>query len=270
MKAGIVEKAPDTPINKEFYIPHKYVVTEKAETTKLRIVYDASARATTNSPSLNECLNSGPSLQNKLWDILIQQRMFPVMLSADIRQAFLQIRVRESERDALRFHWRKNEADEIETFRFARVLFGLAPSPYLLEAVLESHFDAWAEKYPDEVARLRRSMYVDDLLTGGQTVQQVQMRKERAQEILHDATFELHKWNSNIPQLEETASSEALQEQSYAKQTLMVKPSESKLLGMKWDKRSDTLAVTFPNEREPKTKRGVLKVSSRECTICWG
>ena len=113
------------------------------------------------------------------------------------------------------------------------------------------------------MARLRRSMYVDDLLTGGQTVQQVQTRKERAQEILHDATFELHKWNSNIPQLEEAASSETLQEQSYAKQTLMVKPIESKLLGMKWDKRSDTLAVTFPNEREPKTKRGVLSKLAR-------
>ena len=36
MKAGIVEKAPDTPINKEFHIPHKYVVKEKAETTKLQ------------------------------------------------------------------------------------------------------------------------------------------------------------------------------------------------------------------------------------------
>ena len=146
-----------------------------------------------------------------LWDVLIQQRMFPVMLSADIRQAFLQIRVIENERDALRFHWQKNEADEIETFRFARVLFGLAPSPYLLEAVLESHFDSWADRYPDEVARLH-----------GQTVQQVQTRKERAEEILHDASFELHKWNSNIPQLEDAygASSEDLRDQSYGKQQL--------------------------------------------------
>ena len=43
----------------------------------------------------------------------------------------------------------------------------------------------------------------------------------------------------------------------------MVKPSESKLLGMKWNKRSDTLAVTFPNGREPKTKRGVLSKLAR-------
>ena len=55
--------------------------------------------------------------------------------------------------------------DVVETFRFARVLFGLAPSPYRLEGVLESHLDAWADRYPDEVALLRRSMYVDDLLT---------------------------------------------------------------------------------------------------------
>ena len=256
VEAEIVERAPDMPVNKEFYIPHKCVVKEKSETTKLRIVYDASARATPDSPSLNECLHSGPSLQNKLWDVLVQQRAFPVMVSADIRQAFLQIRVRENERDALRFHWRRSEMDVVETFRFARVLFGLAPSPYVLEGVLESHLDAWADRYPAEVALLRRSMYVDDLLTGGRTVQEVQTRREIAKEILHDATFELHKWNSNIPQLEDDASPEDHREQSYAKQQLMVKSSETKLLGLKWDKRKDTLAVTFPDDEVQKTKRG--------------
>jgi hypothetical protein len=38
----------------------------------------------------------------------------------------------------------------------------------------------------------------------------------------------------------------------------MVKPSETKVLGMKWDKRKDTLAVTFPSDEAQKTKRGVL------------
>jgi hypothetical protein len=208
--------------------------------------------------SLNECLHSGPSIQNKLWDVLVQQRAFPVMVSADIRQAFLQIRVRENERDALRFHWRRSEMDVVETFRFARVVFGLAPSPYRLEGVLESHLDAWTDRYPDEVALLRRSMYVDDLLTGGRTVQEVQTRREIAKEILHDATFELHKWNSNIPQLEDDASPEDHREQSYAKQQLLVKSSETKLLGLKWDKRKDTLAVTFPDDEVQKTKRGVF------------
>ena len=66
----------------------------------------------------------------------------------------------------------------MQTFRFTRVLFGLAPSPFLLGGVLECHLDTWAEKYPEEVERLRRSFYVDDLLTDGQDVQQAKARKE--------------------------------------------------------------------------------------------
>ena len=99
---GIVERAPEVPSNKEFYIPHKAVVKESTESTKTRIVYDASAKASADAPSLNECLNPGPSPQNKLWDVLVQQRAYPVIVTTDIRKAFLQIPIRESERDCLR------------------------------------------------------------------------------------------------------------------------------------------------------------------------
>ena len=62
----IVEKVdrnipPNIP---EFYLPHKPVVREYAESTKRRIVYDASARADNQSKSLNEYLEPGPNLQN--------------------------------------------------------------------------------------------------------------------------------------------------------------------------------------------------------------
>ena len=57
---GIVEKAERDAEHKEFYLPHKAVIRESAETTKLRIVYDASARQDESSPSLNECLETGP------------------------------------------------------------------------------------------------------------------------------------------------------------------------------------------------------------------
>ena len=58
------------PVGEEFYISHKAVVREAAESTKLWIVYDASARETEKSPFLNECLEAGPPLQNKLWAVL--------------------------------------------------------------------------------------------------------------------------------------------------------------------------------------------------------
>ncbi|XP_068671125.1 uncharacterized protein [Montipora foliosa] len=141
-------------VGKEFYIPHKAVIRETAETTKMLIVYDASARATPESPSLNECLYPGPPLQNKLWDILVKQRAYPIAVTADIHKAFLQIRIRECERDALRFHWRKSEHGKLEILRFTRALFALATSPFLLGGVIEAHLDAWEEREPEIVAEL--------------------------------------------------------------------------------------------------------------------
>ena len=68
---GILEHAPSTVEGQEFYIPHKGVVRKKAESTKLLIVYDASTPARDGAPSLNECLNTGPPLQNQLWNVLV-------------------------------------------------------------------------------------------------------------------------------------------------------------------------------------------------------
>ena len=51
---GIVERAPNSVVGREFYIPHKGVMRETAESTKLRIVYDTSARAWDGAPSLNK------------------------------------------------------------------------------------------------------------------------------------------------------------------------------------------------------------------------
>ena len=260
LQNNVVEIAPVEVVGKEFYIPHKAVIRETAETTKMRIVYDASARATPESPSLNECLYPGPPLQNKLWDILVRQRAYPIAVTADIQKAFLQIRIRECERDALRFHWRKSEHGKLETLRFTRALFSLAPSPFLLGGVIEAHLDAWEEWEPEIVAELRRSLYVDDLLTGGRNTSQAQQRKDKAVQIFSDATFQLHKWHSNVKQLEEdTNLTVSPEEQSFAKQQLNVKPSESKMLGLKWDKEQDTLAVVIPEEETQPTKRGILE-----------
>ncbi len=86
---------------------------------------------------------------------------------------------------------------------------------------------------------------------------QAQLRKSTAVEIMDDAKFELHKWNSNVPELEDEHNAPS-DDQSFAKQQLQVLPNQSKLLGLKWNKSTDTISVEFP-ERTPVTiKRGLL------------
>ena len=54
-------------------MPHEPVIRQNAESTKVRIVYDASVRATPTSLSLNDCLETSPVLQNLLWVSLFDQ-----------------------------------------------------------------------------------------------------------------------------------------------------------------------------------------------------
>ena len=164
---GIVERVKEDAVGKEFYIPHKPVVRESAETTKTRIVYDASARANPKAPSLNDCLETGPPLQNLLWNVLVRNRFHPIAVTGDVKQAFLQVRIGENERDVLQFHWLKElQTKEIEVLRFTRALFGLSPSPFLLAGVIKEHLRSLRQKYPDVVAEIEKSLYVDDLIGG--------------------------------------------------------------------------------------------------------
>ena len=72
-----------------------------ALTTKLRIVFDASSRATSEDPSLNDCLYSGPALTPTIFKILLRFRERKITLVGDIEKAFLNIKVQEQDRNVL-------------------------------------------------------------------------------------------------------------------------------------------------------------------------
>ena len=81
------------------YLPHHAVIRRDAETTKLRIVYDASSKETKNGTSLNDCLHTGPSLNPLLFDILVRFRENKIALLGDIENAFLNVAVDPEDRD---------------------------------------------------------------------------------------------------------------------------------------------------------------------------
>ena len=101
LEEGVVEEVEMPAKEKGFYIPHKTVIRENAATTKMRVVYDASARAKDTAPSLNEFLETEPPLQNQIWGVLVRGRFHAVAIAGDLRKAFLQVRIREDDRDAL-------------------------------------------------------------------------------------------------------------------------------------------------------------------------
>ncbi|GFS71936.1 integrase catalytic domain-containing protein [Trichonephila clavipes] len=100
---NIIERVPEVELNNEcHYLPHRPVVKLDSATTKIRPVFDASAREK-GKPSLNDCLYKGVNLIELIPDILDRFRIYPVGIVADIEKAFLMLSVVPKDRDYLRF-----------------------------------------------------------------------------------------------------------------------------------------------------------------------
>ena len=95
----VVEVRPNlieqTEVGRVHYLSHHCVVRQDATTTKVRVVLDGSAKMSAESPSLNECLYTGPSLTPNILDILLRFRSYKVALVSDVEKAFHMIHVDE-------------------------------------------------------------------------------------------------------------------------------------------------------------------------------
>ena len=93
--------------------------------------------------------------------------MLPVALNCDMKKAFLQIRVREDDRDVLRFHWIEDRTSMKRiALRYTRPPFGLVQSPFILRATTEVHLENSREEFPDTVGEVKDNIYADDVVDG--------------------------------------------------------------------------------------------------------
>ena len=189
----------DEPVaGKAYYMPHTCVVREQKETTKVRIVYDASAK--TVGPSLNDLLQQGPCLLPTIFKVLVRFRYHKVALISDIEKAFLNISVNENDRDYLRFLWFTDpfvDNPVPKVYRFCRVVFGVCSSPFHMNATLKHHLMEFVEQEPRIVQEILNSMYVDDFSGGADDDERAYMLYTRIKDIMKEAGFTLRKWASN-------------------------------------------------------------------------
>ena len=74
LKKGVIEKVDRFKVDgMKHYIPYHLVIIPQKATTKLKIVYDASAKSKLGNKNLNECLYRGPVLLQALCGILLRK-----------------------------------------------------------------------------------------------------------------------------------------------------------------------------------------------------
>lgn len=267
IRQGMAEDVPSdhTPVlsSETYYLPHHAVLREDKVTTKLRVVFDASSHED-GSPSLNDCLLTGPNLNPDLMSVLIKFRLHEIAYMADIKKAFLQIT-----RDAVRFLWitgpPSEEKDEkLRMLRMTRIVFGASSSPFLLAATIRKHLKRYESECPQVVESLKTSLYVDDFIASSKDVLEAHSVAIKARDIMAAASMDLCKWMTNSPELKEKWQEShmdcAIQPEKHG--------SVLKVLGLVWKPATDKFVIDLKNliltlsERQ-NTKRSVLQSSAR-------
>ncbi|XP_068697571.1 uncharacterized protein [Montipora foliosa] len=235
---------------KKHYILHHAVITPDRKTTKVRIVYDASAKARKGCKSLNECLYRGPVILDDLCGLLLRFRTHKVALTADIEKAFLQVGLQPTDRDVTRFLWLKDPTkpptkDNLQIYRFTRVPFGVISSPFLLGATILHHLEQAGTPTSKEIMK---HMYVDNLLTGVNSSKEAREIYSESKEVFQESSMNLREWGSNSKEF-----LKSIPEQDRVKETI------TKVLGILWNTVADQLAIKGSKPTECSSKREVLK-----------
>ncbi|XP_028409237.1 uncharacterized protein LOC114531819, partial [Dendronephthya gigantea] len=228
LQTGIIEQVfNSTDLGVTHYLPHHGVIQREKLTTKLRVVFDGSAKHGDATLSINECLEKGPNLVPYLFDILIKFRGFPIGIASDVEKAFHQIEIAPKDRRMLRFLWFDDitkDHPEIIHYQFCRLVFGLTPSPAILSTVIEQHLESQMEEHPEMVSLLKDSFYVDDMIGGSWDDSGAIEIYEKSNKIMGEGGFKLPKWTSNSSVFR---SQVALDQQGKEEESTIVENRES-------------------------------------------
>lgn len=231
MKIVPAEREAITP---NFYLPHHAVLKESSLTTKLRVVFDGSAKTSTGT-SLNDMLMVGPVIQQDLFSIILRFRMHRFVMTADIAKMYRQVHLDESQIQFQRILWRNEINERIKSYELTTVTYGTASASYL--AIKALHQLAIDEKgsYPIGAMITKRDFYVDDLLTGADTKEEAEIIRNEVSLLLEKGKFQLRKWASNCSDLIQNISSN---ETEHAIINLD-KQQTIKTLGLQWNSSAD-------------------------------
>lgn len=266
LQLGFIEKIPETEeknIN-AVYIPHHPVIRNDKDTTKVRVVYDASCKYE-NGLSLNDTLMTGPTLQPELRQLLMRWRQHPICIAADIVKMYCQVKVADEDANYQRLLWKENADAKAEDYRLLRVTFGTASAPYLAVKSLQQVAHDEGGKYPMGSERVINDFYMDDLLTGCDTVTEGVTIAQEMNDLLKKGGFVLQKWISNSEELLE-AIKQSGNERHDKREELQLKMDEViKLLGLTWNRKTDEFhySVILPLETGPVTKRKIISHIAR-------
>lgn len=149
------------------YLFHHATIKESSQTTKVRVVFNASQTSSNNS-SLNDYLLVGPKLQTDLFSLIMRWRSHKFVYTTDIEKMFRQILLDRRDVDYQRIFWRTDSSAEIAKYRLLTVTYGTTSAPFLANRVLKQLASDERARFPLAAPVLENEIYVDDIMFGAE------------------------------------------------------------------------------------------------------
>ena len=245
----------EKPPYQVFYLPMHAVRKETITTTKVRAVLDTSAKSS-SGVSLNDTLLVGPTT---LVDVLMRFRMYRIALTTEISRMYRAVLLTKFDRDLHRFVGRSNPNTPLRDYRMTRVTFGVSASSFIANMCVKQNILDFAVDYPEAARETTKSFYVDDGLTGADTIEETIRLQHELQELFSKGGFLLRKWISSSPTVLCRIDPELRDTQS----TISISDPEAsytKALGIEWSSHHNTFKLTIAAlpPMEALTKRALV------------
>ncbi|XP_076766420.1 uncharacterized protein LOC143433153 [Xylocopa sonorina] len=236
------------------YLPHHAIIKESSVTSKIRVVFDGSAK-TSAGISLNDTLMIGPTLQDDLFSIITRFRSYTYVLNADIETMHRQVLIDPEDSKYQKIVWRSNPSESLRSYALNTVTYGTASAPYLAVRCLWKLAEDEGKRYPLAARAFKNDFYMDDLLTGANTIEEAQMLREQVVLLGKLGGFNLRQWASN-----ENCLVKKLKSQAIDKQVCLDADSTKRTLGILWNSLEDRIGYQVRVEVGAKrvTKRVIL------------
>ncbi len=241
--------------NAKYYLPVKGVVKTSSTSTKVRPVFDASAKSS-NGKALNDIYLVGPNLYPLILDILLKFRVKPVAIAADISKMYREVWLQDEDKDYHRLFIRAKNGELLQA-RMKRLTFGVRPSPFVATSVIRHHAKLNATQYPEASEAILANFYVDDYLASVDTVEEADKLRESLCQLLNLCGMTLRKWRASSDNVLEKIPPDLLEKEDRKE---LMKSDALKTLGVHWDTKMDSFFVATPSLNEGVvTKRGVAR-----------
>ncbi|XP_076660139.1 uncharacterized protein LOC143363448 [Halictus rubicundus] len=262
IEKGYAVKIRDDEIGENsWYLPH-FGVQNINKPGRIRLVFDAAAKS--KGISLNDQLDPGPDLLKFLPGILLRFRLHRFAFKADIKDMFLQIRIKKEDQIAQKFLWRgRDRVKSPETYAMTRLIFGSKSSPCCAIYVKNKNAEEYGESKPDAAKSIIDDSYMDDYLASRKTIKETTELIRDVIQINLDGGFEMHGWASNSKKILTTVA-EGRRPKGQNEMRLGDQGGE-RVLGLIWDTETDELRFNLGIRKIPETiLTGKVKPTKRE------